>query len=151
MGTSLSLLQVTGIPSSIYNRTHDLWDLLSIKLHITMQHAVHPIAFVETEPLKALTFSRCTVLKHTARGRILTETKIFQLKSQEACFCLAETNDHYFCLICRKKQISYIYLLLKPYAYLEGFIAFFKPYNIPGKLVILKSSIATKTLLSLPH
>lgn len=47
MDMSLSSLQVTGISSSIYHITHDLWDLLSIRLNITMEHAVHPI-----EPLK---------------------------------------------------------------------------------------------------
>lgn len=47
MDMSLSSLQVSGISSSIYNITHDLWDLLSIRLNITMEHEVHPV-----EPLK---------------------------------------------------------------------------------------------------
>ena len=67
MGKSLSLLQDTGIPSSIYNTTHDLWDL-SMKFHITMQHAVCSIAFVETEPLKTLPILMfCSLEAHSRR------------------------------------------------------------------------------------
>lgn len=109
MGMSLSSLQATGISSNIYNTTCDLWDLLNIRLNVTMEHAVNPSDFVETL-WKISLFSYCRVFKHKARVGIFTN--IFQLKKQELCFPLDETNATYLSS----------YLLKEAYIYVGDFI-----------------------------
>ena len=135
MGTSLSLLQLTGIPSSIYNTTHDLWDLFGIRLHITMQHAVRPVAFVETEPLKTLPI--LTLYSFEAYSRRKNPHKDLPIEKSGSMFLSCWNKCLLFLVLYAGKEINLIHicLLLKPYTYLEGFIAFlFKPCNSPGKL-----------------
>lgn len=137
MGTSLSLLQVIGIPSSICSTTHDLWDLLSIKLHITVQHAVCSIAFAQTEPLKALPILMLYSFEACNRRQNPHRDKDFPIEKSGIMFlsCWNKWPLFLFLYVGKKLNLIYIYWLLKPYTYLEGFIEFpFKPYNSTGKL-----------------
>lgn len=125
------------------------WPMSSSQHEVTYHYATHCVPHSVCRDRAFESFARSHVLQFR---RILRETKIFQLKSQEACLSFAETNAHYFLSYMQEKILIGIHLSLEAYIFMEDLGAFpFQPYKSPGKVLILKSSAATKTPFSSTH